>query len=173
MQSEETRLHLHDAHQRVMSVAAVQQQLQASRHGELIELGPYLIRLCEALAASMIGDTRPIALKVDAEGGTASTSDATSIGLIVTELVINALKHAFLHDQPDARITVTYEVKRAGGWRFDNEMAKPGCWSAAARSWYQHVDALSRQLGGQVEVSRGPQGAGSDRQNAAGAGPAA
>jgi PAS domain S-box-containing protein len=34
VQSEETRLHLMDAHQRVMSVAAVQQQLLASRHGE-------------------------------------------------------------------------------------------------------------------------------------------
>src|ERR1700681_1533309 len=46
VQSEETRLHLHDAHQRVMSVAAVQQQLQASGHGAPIELGPYLSRLC-------------------------------------------------------------------------------------------------------------------------------
>jgi two-component sensor histidine kinase len=31
VQSEETRLHLHDAHNRVMSVAAVQRQLHASR----------------------------------------------------------------------------------------------------------------------------------------------
>ena len=31
VQSEETRLHFKDAHQRVMSVAAVQQQLQASQ----------------------------------------------------------------------------------------------------------------------------------------------
>ena len=40
VQSEETRLHLRDAHQRVMSVAAVQQQLLASSHGEPIEIGP-------------------------------------------------------------------------------------------------------------------------------------
>src|SRR5436309_379845 len=33
VRSEETRLHLQDAHQRVMSVAAVQQQLQASEPG--------------------------------------------------------------------------------------------------------------------------------------------
>jgi nitrogen-specific signal transduction histidine kinase len=42
VQSEETRLHLRDAHQRIMSVAAVQQQLLASSHGESIEIGPYL-----------------------------------------------------------------------------------------------------------------------------------
>jgi len=162
VQSEETRLHLHDAHQRVMSVAAVQQQLQASRHGELIELGPYLTRLCETLAASMIGDTRPIALKVDAESGAASTGDAISIGLIVTELVINVLKHAFLHDQPDAQITVTYKVAEAG-WRLtvsDNGNGQaPGSTGHPRPGLGTNiVEALARQLGGQVEVSRGPQG---------------
>ena len=102
VRSEETRLHLQDAHQRVMSVAAMQQQLQASEHGATIELGPYLSRLCETLAASMIGDRRPISLNVHAEGGTASSSQAVSIGLIVTELVINALKHAFPGDRTTA-----------------------------------------------------------------------
>src|SRR4029450_11070249 len=38
VQSEETRLHLQDAHQRVMSLAAMQRQLEGSRHGALIEL---------------------------------------------------------------------------------------------------------------------------------------
>ena len=66
VKSEETRAHLKEAHQRVMSVAAVQEQLHASGHGELIERGPYLSRLCETLAASMIGDSRPIGLDVRA-----------------------------------------------------------------------------------------------------------
>jgi two-component sensor histidine kinase len=162
VKSEETRLHLHDAHQRVMSVAAVQQQLQASRHGELIELGPYLTRLCGALAASMIGDTRPISLKVDAEGGTASTGDAISIGLVVTELVINALKHAFRHDQPDAQIVVAYKIVEAG-WRLavsDNgDGQAPGTANQSRRGLGTSiVEALGRQLGGRVEFSSGPQG---------------
>ena len=54
-----------------MSVATVQQQLQGSGHGEPIELGPYLSRLCDTLAASMIGDSRPISVKVEADPGTA------------------------------------------------------------------------------------------------------
>jgi hypothetical protein len=47
--SEETRLHLQDAHQRVMSVASVQHVLQPAQHGEMIEIDPYLTRLCGAL----------------------------------------------------------------------------------------------------------------------------
>jgi PAS domain S-box-containing protein len=90
VQSEETRLHLQDAHQRVMSVATVQQQLHASGLNERIEIGPYLSKLCDSLAASMIGDRRPLSLKVQASSGGAVSSEAVSIGLIVTELVINA-----------------------------------------------------------------------------------
>jgi two-component sensor histidine kinase len=106
VQSEEARLHLQDALQRIVSIAAVQQQLEASRNGEPIELGPYLSRLCGTLAASMIGDSRPISLRVHVEGGTASSNEAVSIGLIVTELAINALKHAFIDSQLDGQINV-------------------------------------------------------------------
>src|ERR1700730_3740060 len=56
VQSEEPRMHLRDAHQRVMSVAAAQQQLLASSHGDPVEIGPYLSRLSQALAASMTDD---------------------------------------------------------------------------------------------------------------------
>ena len=70
VQSEETRLQLEDAHQRVMSVAAVQQHLQVSGRGATIEIATYLTKLCETLAQSMIGDSRPITLKVEAGAGT-------------------------------------------------------------------------------------------------------
>src|SRR3984885_11009394 len=67
VKSDEARLHLENARQRVMSVAAVQQQLLASGHGGRIEVGPYLARLCEALAASMTDESRPISLQVQAD----------------------------------------------------------------------------------------------------------
>src|SRR6202040_384562 len=51
VRSEETRLHLKDAHQRVMSIAAMQQHLQVSEPGASIDLRSYLSRLCETLAA--------------------------------------------------------------------------------------------------------------------------
>src|SRR5271170_4991441 len=62
--SQETRFHLEDAHKRVLSIAAVQKQLHALGTTGAIEIAPYLSQLCESLAHSMIGDTRPISLKV-------------------------------------------------------------------------------------------------------------
>jgi PAS domain S-box-containing protein len=108
VQSEETRMHLRAAHQRVMSVAAVQQQLLPTSHGDPVYIGPYLTGLSQALAASMTDDSRPISLKVQAEGGTASSAEAVSIGLIVTELVINAFKHAFVGDEAAGLVVVAY-----------------------------------------------------------------
>src|ERR1700736_1334231 len=60
VQSEETRLHLQDAHSRVMSIAAVQEHLHASGASGPVEITPYLAKLCETLATSMISDSRPI-----------------------------------------------------------------------------------------------------------------
>jgi PAS domain S-box-containing protein len=164
VQSEETRLHLHDAHQRVMSVAAVQQQLLGSSHGQPIEIGPYLSRLCETLAASMTHDSRPISLKVQAEAGTASSAEAVSIGLIVTELVINAFKHAFVGDWPAGRLVVAYEADEMS-WKLavsdngigtpegklDTDKPSPGLGTII-------VEALAKQLDARVEVARNPHG---------------
>ena len=164
VQSEETRLHLMDAHQRVMSVAAVQQQLLASRHGEPIEIGPYLSRLCETLAASMTDDSRPISLKVQAEGGMASSAEAVSIGLIVTELVINAFKHAFVGDRTADFLVVAYEATETG-WRLavsDNGIGKPkghlNLEKTTPGLGTIIVEALAKQLDARVEVVRNPHG---------------
>jgi two-component sensor histidine kinase len=94
VQSEETRGHLRDAHQRVMSVAALQKQLAASATGD-VAMKPYLEKVCTSIAASLIHDPGLLQLKVDADESTATPEASASIGLIATELVINAVKHAF------------------------------------------------------------------------------
>lgn len=94
VQSEETRGHLHDAHSRLMSIAAVQKHLAASRLGE-VELRPYLVQLCKSLGASMIHDPKALSIEVAVDESVTDANVSVSLGLIVTELVINALKHAF------------------------------------------------------------------------------
>jgi chemotaxis protein methyltransferase CheR len=126
VQSDETRGHLQDAHKRVLSVAAVQQHLQASGRGEPIAVGPYLKSLCASLAGSMINENRTISLETEASAGTVVSSEAVSIGLIVTESVINALKYAFPQDKADARIFVSY-VNDGSDWTLsiaDNGIGK-------------------------------------------------
>jgi two-component sensor histidine kinase len=162
VQSPEIRLHLEDAHKRVMSVAAVQQHLQVSARGELIEVATYLSKLCETLAQSMIGDGGHVTLDVKAAEGSVSSSDAVSIGLIVTEAVINALKHAFDKDEEAGRIVVGYEVADTD-WKLsiaDNGKGKPKTSSEIPRVGLgtSIVNALAQQLDARVDVVSGQGG---------------
>ena len=161
VQSEEIRLHLYDAHQRVMSVATVQQQLQASGLNESIEIGPYLSRLCDSLAKSMVGERRPVSIKVQATSGAATSSEVVSVGLIVTELVINALKHAFSSGET-GEILVSYDAQ-GSGWRLSVSDNGTGPGDDSAERPHiglgtSIVEALARQLDATVQKSSGPQG---------------
>ena len=148
--SEETRRHLRDAHNRVVSVAAVQRHLHASAALGSMEMQPYLSQLCEALAHSMIGEDQSISLKVLGKGGLATCRDAESLGLIVTELVINSLKHAFNADTKDGQIRVGYQVVGTD-WKLsvaDNGVGKPDGVFAQPKSGLGTgiVKALAKQL---------------------------
>jgi two-component sensor histidine kinase len=160
--SEETRLHLIDAHRRVMSVAAVQAHLHGARQGDHVEMGPYLSKLCKSLAGSLIGDIRPIALNALVDGGTVLSATAVSIGLVVAELVINSLKHAFPGDRDDCQVIVSFEVN-GSDWKLvvsDNGIGKPIETTAAAGGGLGSslIKALAHQLDAKVDIVSSPKG---------------
>ena len=162
MQSEETRLQLHDAHQRVLSIAAVQKHLEATGRGELIEVDAYLSKLCETLASSLIGGSSSVRLTVNAQAGKAESSQVMNIGLIVTELVMNSLKHALLSEMEDPEIIVAYEVT-GENWKLsisDNGTGNPAINIGMLGKGLgtRIVQALSKQLDTQLEILSGPQG---------------
>lgn len=153
VRSDEARQHLRDAHHRVMAVAAVQEQLTASKHGDAVALRPYLERLCRTLAKSMIGGSRTIVVTVNATDRV-PTSDAMSIGSVVTELLINAAKHAFPVEAAGGKITVDYRSS-AAGWSLDvsdDGIGLPAGCDAAAKGGLGTgiVQALARKLGAEV-----------------------
>src|SRR3546814_9536803 len=81
-------------------------QLAASSLGD-VELRSYFTQLCESLSASMIHDHDRVSIAVTADGSAVHADISVSLGLIVTELVINALKHAFPGDR-GGKILVDY-----------------------------------------------------------------
>jgi two-component sensor histidine kinase len=155
--SEETRQHLQDAHRRVLSVAAVQRYLHSSGRADLIEIQPYLSKLCQSLAESMIGDAGPAKLIVVADTGALVSADAVSLGLIVTELVINALKYAFPVLRTEAEVVVRYEVNGTD-WKLsvcDNGVGRGESDGSPKKGGLgtSLVSALAQQLDAKVEIS--------------------
>jgi two-component sensor histidine kinase len=157
--SDETRRHLYDAHNRVMSVATLQKRLSVSTVGSVL-LGSYFTDLCESIAASMIADPEQLVLTVQCDESVAEAEVSVSLGLIVTELVINALKHAF----PGGRrgtISVDYRSDPSG-WTLkvqDDGVGMPSHDAHSKRGLGSSiVTALARQLNAQVEIADGQPG---------------
>jgi len=154
VQSDETRGHLHDAHSRLMSIAAVQKHLAASRLGK-VELRPYFVQLCRSLAASMIHDPAVLSIEVVVDDSTTDADVSVSLGLIVTELVINALKHAFPGHRA-GKIVVQYG-SRGSNWTLsvsdngigmqpNSERGRPGLGTNI-------VEALAKRLDAEVGIA--------------------
>lgn len=159
VQSEEARRHLQDAHHRVLSIAAVQDQLAISGATD-VALRPYLTQLCHSIGASMIKDPEELVLSARVDDVTVPANISVSLGLIVTELVINSLKHAFPDGGPglisvDFRADAddwTLTVADSGiGMPIAPDLAASGLGSAI-------VSAIARQLKATIAVTNNAPG---------------
>jgi two-component sensor histidine kinase len=168
VQSEETRLHLHDAHSRVMSIAMLQKQLAVTQL-KSVELRTYFADLCRSISASMIDDRKRLTLEAIVDDTTTNSDVSVSMGLIVTELVINAIKHAFPNQTTGGKITVSFTTDK-GAWLLsvsDNgagmpvgkKRGKPGLGTGIVEALSKQLDAtltvLDANPGTRVEIRHG------------------
>lgn len=132
----------------------MQRHLHTSIGVDEIDVGSYLPKLCSSLASSMIGESQPITVTVMAEGGSMDSQKAVSLGLIVTELVLNAIKYAFPKDKDGARIKVSYETA-GSDWQLtvsDNGVGKIANDLPATGLGTAIVEALVKQLEAKLET---------------------
>jgi two-component sensor histidine kinase len=137
-----------------MSIAMLQKQLAVTQL-KSVELRTYFADLCRSISASMIDDPQRLTLETSVDDTTTNSDVSVSMGLIVTELVINAIKHAFPDQTAGGKTTVSFEAKE-GAWLLsvsDNgagmptgkNRGKPGLGTGI-------VEALSKQLDASVTM---------------------
>jgi two-component sensor histidine kinase len=161
--SAETRGYLEDAYGRVMSIASVQSLINDCNGIDEIEVSAFLSKLCASLVCSMSDENRPFRINVFADKGMIASSKIVSIGLIVTELVINAVKYAFPNSRLDAQMWVTYETQ-GSDWKLtisDNGVGKslqPQSSRKGGGLGTMIVASLVKQLDASMEVVSGKTG---------------
>ena len=150
--SGEGRAALQRVSHRITALAHLYAKLSNADTVEAVDAATYLDELCRDLIASVHqeGDTA-IVLKTDIESEKLPTERAIPIGLIVNELVTNAVKYAFPGEKKG---TVMVTLKRAPG-ELRLTVADDGKGLDAQRAdsglGGRLVNGFAQQLGGQVE----------------------
>jgi two-component system, sensor histidine kinase PdtaS len=110
VQDEAAREVLDSVTSRIMVLAKVYDRLHLQGTASRVNLHPFIIGLCTDLEGSLIG-VRPVALRAHVEDAEVSLGRAVFVGLLINELVVNAIKYAF----PDERTgTVKITLQRQG-----------------------------------------------------------
>ena len=144
---------------RIAALASLYSALGETNSVEEVDAASYLEALCRDLIESVQKENgTSIALKIDIESEPLPVDRAIPLGLIVNELVTNAVKHAF---PSETRGTVVVTLKRTPGELLlivsddgkgvDSRRADSGLGGRL-------VDTFARQLGGQVERESGNKG---------------
>jgi two-component sensor histidine kinase len=97
---------------RIHSMAFVHEKLYENRVIGQLDAANFLKELVNNSCASMQQETTTIDVKVIGEGVYLTIDQLLPIGLIVNELAMNSLKHAF-HKQPVGTITLSVSINEA------------------------------------------------------------
>lgn len=150
---------LDEAVRRIETMGRVHRRLYDPASAEL-PVDAHLRGLCDELLAAS-GDTR-ITARIDVQDVRLDITRLMTLSLLVTELVTNSLKHAFVA-RPSGVITLQLDMKDAD--RLELTVADNGCGlppgfdpAAGPGLGSRIVESLAAQLGGELRTEGGPDG---------------
>lgn len=109
--SEEVRTALEAAQLRVQAIASGHRRLRLGADLETTDAAEFLSDVIDDLAAT-VPPSKPVSFEKHLEAKIIPARDATTLGIVVSELVTNALKHAFVDGQ---RGTICVRFERPAG----------------------------------------------------------
>ncbi|MDZ4791927.1 MAG: response regulator [Hyphomicrobiales bacterium] len=158
-EKEEIKDALSEAHRRVMAVAQVHLRLYTSDNVQSISLGDYLRSLVHDIHGASGDEHADIAVSLHADEVSIEPDKAVAIGIVVTELVLNAIKHAY----PDRKGPVRIELRNGADDKTELSVSddgvgvdSPRASSAASSSGLGKtiVKAMAQKLSSEVIYNR-------------------
>ena len=155
-----TRDVFRDSQERVRAIALLHEKLYQSKDLANVDMHDYVGDLTRKLLRTYGSAASHVRIEAHATGVALTMDAAMPCGLIINELVTNALKHAF--GECDRPGLVTVRVTRAGAAIelsvADNGTGLPAGLQleTASSLGLQLVMTLARQLGGSVQFERAP-----------------
>lgn len=157
MHGEEARKTLHDCYTRVQSISLIHDKLYHSQELSSINFSEYIRVLAEELFRSYGVSSQLISLQFEVEEVKLSVNLAIPCGLLINELISNALKHAF-PNRLTGQIILTF--KRLEDDRFLLGVSDNGVGMPKELETVRHdslglelIHTLANQLGGDLKIS--------------------
>ena len=154
IKDEDTLEIFRESENRARSMALIHERLYRSEDLKNVDISEYIRTLGVEIFNSYNLDPSMIRLSFDMQEFRADIETAIPIGLIFTELMTNAIKHAF----PDGRGDIKVSLKRSDGTVTlevsDNGVGLPGDldWESTPSLGLQIVRGLSDQIDARVDV---------------------
>jgi two-component sensor histidine kinase len=139
----------------LQNYAHVHHALQMPEHSTSIDAGAYLRRLCQAISRSRL-DARGIELLLMERPFQMQSERCWRLGLIVSELITNAVRHAF-HSSGGA---ICLELLPSASF-VECRITDNGSGAAIVNHGHglKIINALAESLGGRIDQQFGPRGA--------------
>ena len=157
--SEEARVALEAARDRVQTIASGHRRLRLGADLETVRMDEFLNDIIEDHGLRS-QDLKPeVRIEAEIEPLVVPARDATTIGIIVGELITNALKYAFV-DRPVGRVAVRFHRDHEGALLSveDDGIGMPVEPGDGSGLGSVITAQLARQYGGAVKVEPGPTG---------------
>ena len=159
--SGEAKAVLLEMQHRVHSMALIHELLHRSDNFAAVDLAAYLRNLCSQLLRSAAATSGTIQLQLDLAPGLLDIDKAISCGLLVNELVTNALKYAFPAGRAGVLRIELQPLAGSAGWCLrvaDDGVGLPPDFDPRNLTslGLKVVADLARQLGGCLHIGDGP-----------------
>jgi two-component sensor histidine kinase len=144
-----------EAQDRLTAMARVHDLLSKSESSQRVDLATYVTDLCEALRPITENDNR-IRLERSTEDGILMEADtAFSLGIVLTELITNAVKYAF---PPPRSGTILTQARRSEPGRVELVIRDDGVGMSSLREGslgYGLIRSLVQQISGELDIQSG------------------
>ena len=159
LKDDASRAMFEESQNRVHSISLVHEKLYRAGDLARIDFNDYLLALTQGLTESWRGSDRRVKLKVNAPGVQLPVDTAIPCGLIVTELVTNALKHAFPNGAAgEIRVAAACEAECLTLTVQDDGQGLPQNvdFRRSGSLGLELVNSLVRQLSAQMKITASP-----------------
>ncbi len=150
VEDQEARRALSETQARIQAIAGVHRHLYTSDDTRWVQIEDYLNGLIGDLETTMQSEDRPASILVQVERFPMPTDKVASLGVIVTELVTNALKYAYVDREPgQVRIFLSREGEQVRlvveddgiGWKGVGKPQGTGLGSRIVKAMAHSLDA--------------------------------